>query len=178
MLLKSGDLKETGISLKSETYSHPISVALNGSRVYAPEVCQPDTNTVKGVDGLGLIEMGAFWRPADTWSSISRSLDSCLPMSEPMTMDRVLQGVRILGALGPKGKRDVSCPMKEQICRSCESLRKSLVPKKALEIGCHFLGGGRPCGRPGACWRPFDLECGRLSFALQGFGVENTVPQN
>lgn len=71
-----------------------------------------------------------------------------------MTMDRGLQGVRILGALGPKGKRDVSCLMKEQICRSCESLRKSLLPKKALEIGCHFFGGGRPCGDQGPAGDP------------------------
>lgn len=133
MLLKSGDLKETSISLKSETYSHPISLVLNGSRVNVPEVCQPDTNAVKAVEGLGLREMGA-----SISSSISRSFDPCLPVSEPMTMDRVLRGVRTPGGLGPKGKRDESCPMKEQICRSCESLRKSLVPKKALEIGCHF----------------------------------------
>lgn len=152
MLLKSGDLKETSIWLKSETYSHPISLVLNGSRVYVPEVCQPDTNAVKA-EGLGLIELGA-----SISSSISRSLDPCLPVSEPMTMDRVLWGVRTLGGLGPKWKRNVSCPMKEQIFRSCESLRKSLVPKKALEIGCHFLGCGRPCGDQGPAGDPL-ISC-------------------
>lgn len=72
------------------------------SRLYAPEVCHPDTNAVKGVEGLGLLEMGASWHPADTWLWISRSLDPCLPVSEPMAMG--LRGVRTLGVLGPKRK--------------------------------------------------------------------------
>lgn len=97
-----------------------------------------------------------------------------------MAMDLELQGIRSLRVWGPKGKRDISCPMKEQICGSYERLRKSLVPKKALEIGCHFLGGGKPCGDQGPAgdrlvsWSVEDC----LSFALQGLDVVNTVPQN
>lgn len=66
LLLRPGNLKETDISLRPETCSRPISWVLNGCRIYAPEACHPDTNAVKGVEGPGLLEMGASWRPADT----------------------------------------------------------------------------------------------------------------
>lgn len=116
--------------------------------------------------------MGASWRPADTWLWISRSLDPRLPVREPSAMDLVLQGVRTLGVLGPKRKRNIRL--------SVESLRKSLAPKKALEIGCHFLGGRKPCGYQGPAGDPLVSwsveDC--LPFTLQGFGVDNTVPQN
>lgn len=82
-----------------------------------------------------------------------------------MAMDLELWGVRNLGVLGPRRKRGISCPMKEQICGSRESLRKSLVPKKALVV-ISWVAGNPVETRGLLEIKGGLLECGRLSCHL------------